>query len=188
MVYPYVPATYNPPEGDAFIDILQPAVIGIVGLAGKFVRPLWQIDPPILPGPAVDWCAIGMRNFKPDSDAVVTTSGEDGLLQRNESGELLASFYGPTGERNCGLLRDGLQIPFNREVLRGQGITIQAEGDTLHVPELIDDRWYDRHDITFTIGREIRRAYRILSFISATGKIYGNGPDPAFELPFSVTQ
>lgn len=188
MAYPYVPALSNPVEGDPFIDLLVPAVVGVVGLAGKFVRPLWQIDPLMLPGPEVDWCAIGLRNMVPDSDPVITTTGTEGILRRNESGELFASFYGPGGERNAGMLRDGLQIPFNREVLRGQGIVIQAEGRTLHVPEMIDDRWYNRHDITFTVGREIRRTYLILSFISAGGTIHGNGPDPATDVPFLVTQ
>lgn len=188
MTYPYVPATTGPVDNVAFALLLQAAIKEITGLPGNMVRPAFQIDPPILPPPSADWCALNVGGLTPDNDAYITTQGLGGTLERQESGDVLVSFYGPSAMGNCGLLRDGLAIPFNREVLRSQGIAIQREGETLRVPELIADRWYDRADFTLGIVREVRRTYRILSFISASGVIHGHGPDPTIDVPFSVHQ
>lgn len=189
MVFPYVPATANPIEGDPFTDLLGDVIAGIVGLdRNTLVRPRWQIDAPISPGPLVNWCGHGITSFVPDADGYVTTTGTGGEISRQETCEWAISMYGPAGARNCGLLRDGLQVPANREVLRAQGVAVQAEGNITHAPELVDDRWYDRHDLTLTLAREIRRTYRILSFVSASGVIHGHGPDPTLDNEFSVTQ
>lgn len=188
MAYPYVPATSGPVDDQAFGLLLQAAIVGIIGMPGNLVRRAFQIDAPILPGPTVDWCAYNVGTMTPDDDAYVTTQGAGGTLEREESGDVLISFYGPNCMGNCGLLRDGLAIPFNRQVLRSEGIAIKREGATTRVPELIADRWYDRADMPLTIVREVRRSYRILSFISASGVIHGHGPDPTIDVPFSVHQ
>jgi hypothetical protein len=189
MVFPYIPATTNPAEGNEFDDLLGDAIADIVGLnRDKLVRPRWQIDAPISPGPEIDWCGHGIVNVTPDNDSFLLTDGTDGVLTRNETCEWAISMYGPTSGRNCALLRDGLQVPANREVLRASGVAVQSEGSIVRAPELVDDRWYDRHDLTLTLVREIRRSYRILSFVSASGIIHGHGPDPTIDSTFSVTQ
>lgn len=188
MAYPYIPATTGPVDNAAFNDLLQAAIVGIMAMPGTLVRPAFQIDPPILPGPSVNWCAFNVGDMTPDDDAYITTQGTGGTLERHEFGDLLISFYGPACVGNCGVLRDGLAVPFNREVLRSQGIAITREGGTTRVPELVADRWYDRADMTLSIVREVRRSYRILSFVSASGVIHGHGPDPTINVPFSVHQ
>lgn len=189
MAFPYVPATTNPAEGDAFVELLSDAIAGIVGLDRiELVRPRWQVNAPIPPGVLVDWCGHGIERRTVDDDAYITSTGLDGLMERQETCEWVISMYGPNSARNCGLLRDGLQIPANGEALRANGVAVQDEGNIVHAPELVNDQWCDRHDITLTLVREIRRAYRILSFVSASGVIYGHGPDPTLNSTFSVTQ
>jgi len=188
MVYPYIPATTGPIDSDAFVDLLQAAIVGTTGLPGNMVRPAFQPNPPITPPNTTDWCALRVREVTPDADAYITTQGTGGTLERHETLDLLISMYGPHCVGNAGLLRDGLAVPFNREILRSQGIAIVSEGSTQHVPELVADIWYDRADWSVTITREVRRAYRILSFASASGVIHGHGPDPTIDVPFSVHQ
>lgn len=188
MTYPYVPATTGPVDDQALGLLLQAAIVGTTELSGKLVRRAFQIDPPVLPAPTENWCAYNIGTLVPDDDPYVTTQGLGGTLERHETGDILISFYGPNCMGNCGLLRDGLAVPFNREILRSQGIAFTDYGATTRVPELIADRWYDRADMTLTMVREVRRTYRILSFISASGVIHGHGPDPTIDVPFSVHQ
>lgn len=188
MAYPYIPATTGPVDSDAFVDLLQAAIVGVMGFAGNLVRPSWQIDPPVLPAQSVNWCGFQVKQIMPDADPIIKTQGAGGTLERAETVEVLVSMYGPAAMGNCGVLRDGLNVPFNREVLRSQGIAVVGYGETVHVPELIGERWYDRADLPLTMTRNVLRAYRILSLISANGVIHGHGPDPTINEAFSVHQ
>ena len=47
-------------------------------------------------------------------------------------------------------------------------------GNITHAPELINERFFDRADMTMTVRREIRREYRILPFVAANGLIRAN--------------
>lgn len=162
----YLPPTSAPL---ALEPLLQSVIVGVTGLAGQLVRPSWQPDPPLRPARTVNWCGFRIANLTADDDAVVTTQGAAGRLDRNESGEWAISMYGPNSTAQCGLLRDGLQIPQNREAMRAQGVVIVRSERIVHAPELINDVWFDRADITFQIAREVRRGYSILSLVSASG-------------------
>lgn len=182
----YVPATSGPVDGDALIDLLSAAVRGVLALPGDLVRPSWQPNPPLVPPIETNWCAHRIANVLPDVNPVVATTGDAGYLSRTETMEWQLSFYGPSCQANAGLLRDGLEVPANREALREQGVVIADSGPTRHMPELVNDLWYDRADLTLTIARDVRRAYLILSFVSASGVIHGHGPDPTINVPFSA--
>ena len=181
-------AVSGPDASSTLLAVWQSAIAAITGLPGKFVRPRWQRNAPIRPGADVNWCGFGISGTTPDNDAYVTTQGESGTLVRYKTGTLAISFYGPNCQENAEVLRDGLEVPFNRSALSAQAIAIVRSEPTVHVPEQVDDLWYDRADVSFLITWETRRTYAILSFVSASGIIYGHGPDPAITVPFSVSQ
>jgi hypothetical protein len=144
-------------------------VVGITGLNGKNVRPMWQPNPPKQLDLNVDWCAFGLVNVNSDANAYVKTNnnGEAGTLTRDEAIELLAVFYGPNAMGYASMLRDGLEISQNRWVLRQNGIAFIGQGGITHAPELINDIWYERQDLTLNFTREVRREYNVLSFVGA---------------------
>lgn len=145
-------------------------VIGAVtGLVGDLVRPRWQPNPPATPNQDVDWCAFGITQSTPDASAFVglDDTGEVGKFIRHEEVEILASFYGPNASGYSEVLRDGLELSQNREAMFLNGMGLKGCGPSAHVPEIVNQLWVDRVDLPFTIRREIRRDYSLLSFLQA---------------------
>lgn len=176
-----------PLEGTSFQDFLQALVVGITGLPGNKVFPRWQQEPPNLPPISADWAAIGITRTVRDFNAnIVHDPSGNGAdeLQRNESVEILTSFYGPNADSFCDILSDGLQIDQNREVLFLNAMGLVATGDSITVPSIVKERWQYRVDLPMTIRRQVRRSYPILSLLSASGTI-DNERD---EVQFSVTE
>ena len=62
----------------------------------------------------------------------------------------------------------------NREQLFSVGMGLVGFSDSVHVPDLVNDRYFDRTDITMTLRREIIREYPILHFLGANGQIIAN--------------
>lgn len=170
-----VPASTGPLEDDALIDFLQTVVVGITGIAGRYVRPRWQEEPPNLPPRNVSWAAIGVTdqiaNAYPYVEHESGAQGTDTAVQ-NETFKLDCSFYGPLAETNAGLLRDGLAIAQNREQLFLAGMALVAVPATMtQVPTLLKERWLRRVDMPVMFAREIRRTYPVLNLLSAVGTI-----------------
>ena len=164
------PSGSPPLDDDALDDFLQALVVGITGLPGQMVRPRWQEEPPNLPPVGTNWAAIGVTHRTADTFAVEqhdgSGQGADTLI-RHESVDLLCSFYGPLAETNGALLRDGLGIAQNREVLQANSMGIVSVGDLTKAPELVKNRWLNRTDLTVVIRRQITRTYPVLNLLSA---------------------
>ena len=188
------------PDGVVFRRLLGSLISGLTGISAALCRPLWQPNPPKTPGNTVNWCGFGvtkktgdkgqavtqhkertvtvvMTPANPDADPPVEEVTEEVLqeydaLQRYEYLDVQASFYGPNCLEYAGILRDGLEIAQNREALylANCGVAWCAD-DAVRIPELINDIWYDRADLHFTITREISREYAIQSFVTAGGTI-----------------
>jgi len=169
-------------------NFFQKMIVGITEIEGKLVRPRWQPNPPKQPENNIDWCAFGWQAVNSDANASVLTNenGEAGILRRDENIELLATFYGPNAMGYASMLRDGLEIEQNRYVLRQNGVAFQGEDGIVHLPEQINDIWYDRQDLTLNFTREVRREYNVLSFIGASGIIITDLYDPALFREFSA--
>jgi hypothetical protein len=52
-----------------------------------------------------------------------------------------------------------------------------ATGDIMHIPELINERWFDRYQMGVTLRRQIFRTYPVLSFVSVSGIIVTDNPN-----------
>lgn len=159
---------------DAFEDFLHDVLAGLAGIAGDLVRPLWQPNPPNLPGVSTNWLAFGVTAQRPEGNAYAlhdpAGNGSDSLT-RHEDVDVPIRAYGPNAMRTMGLIVDGLQLGQNREVLRANGVGVRSMGDIVAAPVMIKELWYRRRDATLRLTREIRRTYTNLSIASAAGTI-----------------
>lgn len=187
----------QPLEGQALQDFIQEIVVGITGLDGTMVRPRYQSEPAVIPDAGTAWCAIGVGSRKSDTFPYVahqsgaTLDDGDDYMQRQEQLEIIASFYdlGVNGlaDQYASLLRDGLLIAQNLEVLQANGWGLGYTGDLSPVPVVINTRWQYRVDLVFNLRRQIDRTYPILNIKSAQGTIQANSADSTtFTDPFAV--
>jgi hypothetical protein len=168
----YLPPTSN--GGDlndaALSQFLQQVVVGITGLPGNLVRPRWQAEPPNIPDFGTSWAAIGPGDEDDDAFAFVQTTGLSTSVISNRVLQILCSFYGPLAQTNSVILRMGLQVPQNREVMQLAGFNLVggiAKG--FRVPALMKERYQDRWDVPFRIRQQQQYTYDVESLLSAQG-------------------
>jgi hypothetical protein len=160
---------------DAALDAaLQAAAVGMTGLDGTLVRPLWQNPPPKQPDPTVNWCAIGVLGFTPDAGPYIThiagpliTDPSADLEIRHEEFEVLTAFYGPNARAYSTILRDGLGVTQNLEPLKSQGLFYVEALPQRIVPELLNKQWVRRVDMVLRFRRMVARAYGINNILAA---------------------
>lgn len=166
------PLSTIPAEDDAFEDFIGNVVAGITGLPRIMVRPRWQSKPPPHPPIETNWCAIGITVITSDY-GVVKLHRPDGdghdELQRHETDDLLASFYGPQAYSLASRLRDGLMVDQNREALRAGSVNILECIRMRTASDLINERWVRRVDLEISLRRAVVRSYPILNVLSAVG-------------------
>jgi hypothetical protein len=167
------PAALAPfPNSLTFTQFLQTVFAGISGIPGNLVRPRWQPKPPPQPGDDTDWLAIALLNSRGDSNAFASVDvGGNNYTQRHEDIEIQCAFYGPGGYDNSTLLRDGFQVQQNLEALRLANMGFTSCSQAIRVPDLVNERWVDRMEMSVFMRREILRVYPILNFVSASGSI-----------------
>lgn len=182
----YLTPTTSPLDDVALRRFIHSVLVGVTGLATDKVRPSWQPNPPVRPDIAVNWAAYAIVNQTAEAGTAYQSQRDDGGydLKRHESFDVLVSMYGPLCQAYAGALRDGLEISQNREALYLASMAYVGASQILHVPELVNDRWFDRADITLTFRREIVRAYPVLHFLSANGLIYTETINPP--IPWQV--
>lgn len=164
-----VPSSATPIDDDALDDALQAVVVGITGLSGSLVRPRWQLVPPQMPEITVNWCAIGVINETADQGlpTLIHDGADNGGLGSSTSYqqsqfEVMASFYGPNARSLARLLCDGLMIAQNREAFYNMNMSLLGKpGAAVHVPELINEQWRNRVDITFDVRRKTIRTWPV---------------------------
>ncbi|WP_089177146.1 hypothetical protein [Bosea sp. AS-1] len=176
-----------PAEGDDLDDILQKVVVGITGIDGTLVRPRWAANPLPRPERTVNWCAIGVTGIEADAfPAVIHHGTGDGYdeLQRHETIDLLASFYGPAAASNAALFKDGLSIAQNREELFKVQMSVLETGRIIKAPDLLNNTWIEKYDVPVRFRRCVTRTYPVLNLLSAQGTV--STPDGT--QPFTVTE
>lgn len=158
-----------PSYDDALDDILQAAVVGIVGLPGNLVRPRWQPNPPNQPPFDTDWCAFGVVRSEVDTFAYSAhdpTNDGTSSVDRDELLYVLHSFYGPNSASNCERFRDGFEISQNRDTLATAGVQLVEVGEAVTLPALLQEKWVRRRDVTVTYRRRTSRVYQINTVIA----------------------
>ena len=154
---------------------LHSVITGVTGLDDDLVRQSWAENPAPVPSISVDWVSFGIISQRPDNAPYQGQTDDDySVMQRHEELEVYCIFYGPNSQAYSTILRDGLYLSQNREQMYLVGMGLVGFSDSQHVPELINDRYFDRTDITMTLRREIRREYPILHFLGSYGDIIAN--------------
>lgn len=168
------------PGGLSLNQFLQTVLVGISGIPGALVRPEWQIAPPKQPDIDIDWLAFGVSIATPDANAFIGVTLDDQTIsQRHETLEITCSLYGPHALDNYELIRDGFQIPANREALATANMGFVEVVLGRRLPDLVNERWVDKIVTSIFLRREIQRVYPILTLLSASGQIHtalGNEP------------
>ena len=147
--------------GDDLDDVFQRLTVGITGLPGSMVRPRWQPDPPKAPEHNQDWVALGVTVETPDAGPSIqhrpAGNGHD-VETRHFDIEVQFSCYGPHAAALAQAIRSGLSIPQNIEQIRPIGFV--STGQAVRVPELVNQRHYNRVDFTafFRLARQQRYA------------------------------
>ncbi|HDR9087198.1 TPA: hypothetical protein QDB10_003111 [Burkholderia vietnamiensis] len=166
------PAVDAPPaEDDALDDLVHDLIAGITALPPDLVRPRWQVKVPKQPEPSVDWCAFGIQEQESDAGPAIqhdgTGDGRDTYI-RHQDIDVPCTFYGPRAKGYAQRLADGLAMPQNREQLQLQDMAFVGVGPIRAAPDLVNQQWVRRYDMTVTLRRKITRTYLVLNLKSAT--------------------
>lgn len=183
---PLVPASSPAPlEGLELNQFLAQLVAGVTNLDPTLVRPRYQAEPPVIPAVGTAWCAVGSQNRRSETFAYIKHNADGNgsdELQRSEELDVLCSFYdlGTTGiaDYYAAILRDGLEIEQNQEVLRLVGMQLVAPpSEARAIPTLLHQRWRYRVDAMFQIRRRVRRRYPVLTLLSGRVILHANEAD-----------
>lgn len=187
------PSTSSPyPNGLTFKQFLQTVLVGITGFDPTLVRPEWQRNPPKQPDGDINWLAFGFGKIKADANAVIgitpaTASPPNAnFTLRHEELEIKCTFYGPNGDDNSSALRDGFEISQNRESLRSVNMNFVETTEAMRVPDLVNEVWIDRWEMSVILRREIIRVYPILTFATASGIINADLASGVKSVPWAV--
>jgi hypothetical protein len=168
------PVGASPPE-DADLDaIFQKLIVGITGLPGNMVRPRWQPTVPKQPEPATNWCAIGVTGIEHDANSYEQHNPEgDGsdTFIRHEILTVLCSFYGTNALNYAAQARDGMYVAQNNSTLDQFEMGLVEVGAIITAPDLINQQWVRRFDLSMRIRRRVVRTYPILTVLSAEASV-----------------
>ena len=167
----YLLPTTGPLDAQLLKRFFHDVIVGVTGFNSQLVRPSYQPNPPTIPDLTVDWCAFYISLKASDNFPWYVQGDSSGQLFANENVNLQTSFYGPNCISNATILRDGLQICQNTDAMAAVNIGYIGCSDMTYLPELINDKWYERADITVNLNRRVGRTYPILKILSIEGTI-----------------
>jgi hypothetical protein len=165
------PGGPSPPEDDSELDgILQAMLAGIAGLPAESVRLLWLSSSSEAPDPNADTCAFGVLSLTPDANPAIAHDGaSDGVdvYQRHMDVDVQVSFYGPNARRYGQILGHGVYVSQNAEAMRAVNMAFVRASALKALPELVNQQWIRRYDLTLTLRRQVVCTYQVLNILSA---------------------
>lgn len=186
----YAQPTYTQgnPKGLSLTQFIQSVLVGVSNIPGILVRPKWQVEEPEQPDIKTNWLAFGIASSDPSFNAYIAMNPDNTTqLQRQDQIEVQVSIYGPDALDIVGLITDGFQIPQNQSGLLSANMGLVEVTKALHIPELINERFFNRYELTVVFNRQVQRLYPILNFLSATGTIYSQTAENSnFSMPWNA--
>lgn len=183
------PQTTNSLPGQLTItQFIQSVLVGISGLPGPMVRPNWQVAPPKQPDLEVNWLSFGIILSKPDTYPYIgVDSNGVSVMLRQQAMEITCSIVGPAAMENASLIQDGFQISQNLDALKAAKMGFTETNEARHIPDLVNERFINRVEMSIFLVRQIQRSYPILNLVSANGTTEANTPGSGlFPVPFAA--
>lgn len=168
------PTSSTPLPGSLSLeDFIHTVIVGVSNYSKPLVRPKWQVAPPKQPDISVNWIAFAIANSIPDAYAYVAMNDNGSTnLMRQEKLEIQLAFYGPNALENMGVFRDGFQIQQNLEAMRLASMAYNGVTTGIRGPDLVNERWVDRWEMSLFLMRQVLRVYPVLEFVGASGTIH----------------
>jgi hypothetical protein len=156
-----------PPDADEALERkLSQWVKALSGLPDAMVRPRWTAVQPAQPAQGVNWCGFGILSVTDDDNPAFVNQGEDTTeMWKHEQIECMASFYGPGSQGVGSQFRDGLKVSQNNDQLKALGLSLGEYSKLVSAPELINNQWVRRYDMTIYLRRKLIRTYGIQSIL-----------------------
>lgn len=167
----YLVPTNSILDGQDLKDFIHDFLVGNTGLPEDLVRPAFQKLVPTIPDFSVDWMAFNISERRITNTSPLVQIGEILVQLVYEDLDIVCYFYGPNATLNCGILRDGVRIGQNREVLQLNGFGLRGTSDLRYMPPLLNQQYDEHCDITISLTREIRKEYDILPLLNAQGEV-----------------
>lgn len=172
--------------------LLQPAVVGITGMADALVVIKGQPIPPLQPDRSQTWCAIGVTGIDAAANIDDVHDGEaawglgESRLFRQEDIEVTASFYGPQARTMASFLRDGIAVGQNRDVLEASGLKFVRTERITGLADFENSQYVRRCDAVLRFRRMVGRTYPIRNIVSLAGEIASDGGDATSPAPVAT--
>lgn len=140
---------------------------GVTGLNTSLLFSRWTNPQSTIPTNGATWVAFGITtNPLPDTPANIQVSEESSEQWTWEQVTVLCCFYGPQGSGMASLFRAGITVEQNQDTLRqAAGLSLLEMGKIYNLPELINNQWVRRYDLTVTLSRKNTRTYNVKSIL-----------------------
>lgn len=165
----YLTPVGNEPEYDEDLERqISRWIRGVTGMDAKQVFPR-QTDPQSsIPENGVTWCGFGIATAPRDgTPANIQVSNGQSEQWTWEMVTVLCCFYGPQGAGMAARFREGIFVEQNADALRrAAGLSLLDAGKIFNLPELINNQWVRRYDITVTLSRKNIRTFNIETIVT----------------------
>jgi hypothetical protein len=153
----------NSLDDDDLFDFFHVLIVGLTALPGDVVLPRWQPEPPNIPSAAPNWCGFGIDSYEADLfPAEVMRADGTFEMHLHEKFSVLFSFYGANAGAYARMIRDGIKLSQNYEVLQMNNMGIVEGGEVRMIPSLLKERWLRRADVAFTFKRQVVRGFPVV--------------------------
>lgn len=147
---------------------------GVTGLDKSLVYPRWTEPQAQIPNNGVTWCAFGITAM-PRTGMPADIQGDASSEQWTwENVTVTCCFYGPGGAALAATFREGIYVSQNNAELNRAGLSLVDVGNLLSLPELINNLWVRRYDLTVSLSRKNIRSFNIRTLQSAPVQYFGD--------------
>lgn len=162
------PVGDSPKYDEALEREISRWIRGVSGLSAEVVFPRWTDPQPLIPKNGITWCGFGVTAV-PLPGLPADIQSEDHSEQWTwERVTVTCSFYGPQGSSTASTFRAGIFVEQNNAELNRLGLSLVEAGTIYNLPELINNQWVRRYDLTVQLSRKSIRTYNIKSIVDGT--------------------